>query len=114
MTGQIETASDRDDLAIRAYEQVLKLQARPLAADVALARIYLRRGDASKAITYAQQALADSTRTARGAESVDPREIMSGDMTRAKQELDDSAEAIPEHRRCREAERDGSARLQAA
>jgi lipopolysaccharide biosynthesis regulator YciM len=57
LIGQIESASDRPDEAIKAYEQMLKLQSRPMAATMALSRLYLLSGNASKA-TYAQQALA--------------------------------------------------------
>ena len=40
LAGQIHTANERLDEAIAAYEQVLKLEARPLAADLALARLH--------------------------------------------------------------------------
>jgi tetratricopeptide (TPR) repeat protein len=57
LIGRIEAAADRHDEAIKAYEQVLKLQPRPLAATLALSRLYITAGDASKGATYAQQAL---------------------------------------------------------
>lgn len=95
LTGQIETASDRADLAIRSYEQVLKLQARPLAADVALARLYLGRGDASKAITYAQQALAIQPGLPEAQSLLIRAQIISGDLNRAKQELETLQKRFP-------------------
>lgn len=95
LSGQIETASDRSDLAIKAYEQVLKLEAKPLAADIALARIYLSRGDASKAMTYAQQALTIQPNLPEAQSTLIRAEIMSGDLTRAKQDLDDLQKRFP-------------------
>jgi tetratricopeptide (TPR) repeat protein len=95
LTGQIETASDRDDLAIRAYEQVLKLQPRPIAANLALSRIYLRRGDASKATSYAQQALAIQLGLPEAQSLLIRSEIMSGDTSRAKQELETLQKRFP-------------------
>jgi tetratricopeptide (TPR) repeat protein len=95
LSGQIETASDRNDLAIKAYEQVLKLQARPLAADVALGRIYLAAGDASKAITYAQQALAIQPNLPEAQSILIRAEIVSGDLARAKQDLESLQKRFP-------------------
>ena len=95
LSGQIETASDRTDLAIKAYEQVLKLQARPLAADIALAKIYLSNGDASKAITYAQQALTIQPNLPDAQSILIRAEIVSGDLARAKQDLESLQKRFP-------------------
>ena len=88
LSGQIETASDRSDLAIKAYEQVLKIQPKPLAADLALARLYLARGDASKTITYAQQALVIEPALPEAQNLLIRAEIISGDLPRAKKDLE--------------------------
>lgn len=56
--GGIQASVDRREEAIRAYEEVLKRQPQPLAADLALAGLHLRAGSLDKAETYAQQALA--------------------------------------------------------
>jgi tetratricopeptide (TPR) repeat protein len=95
LSGQIETSSDRNDLAIKAYEQVLKLQGRPLAANLALARIYLSRGDASKAATYAQQALAIQPNFPDAQNILIRAAIISGDLARAKQELESLQKRFP-------------------
>jgi len=95
LSGQIETSSDRNDLAIKAYEQVLKLQGRPLVADVALARIYLSMGDASKAITYAQQALSIQPNLPEAQNILIRAEIASGDLARAKQDLESLQKRFP-------------------
>jgi len=95
LSGQIESSSDRNDLAIKAYEQVLKLQGRPLVADVALARIYLSMGDTSKAITYAQQALSIQPNLPEAQNILIRAEIASGDVARAKQDLEGLQKRFP-------------------
>lgn len=87
LSGQIEAASDRADLAIAAYEQVLKLQPRPLAADLALARLYLARRDSVKASTYAQQALAIQPSHAEAQSLLVRAEVQGGDVARATRDL---------------------------
>jgi len=87
LSGQIEAASDRPDLAIPAYEQVLKLQARPLGADLALARIYLARRDAAKATTYAQQALVVQPNNPDAQSLLIRAELQGGDVARATNDL---------------------------
>lgn len=56
LIGRIQASIDRADDAIRAYEEVLKRQVRPLAADLALTSLYLNRRELDKASTYIQQA----------------------------------------------------------
>jgi tetratricopeptide (TPR) repeat protein len=63
------------------------MQARPLAADLALAKLYLARRDTSKAITYAQQALTIQPSHPEAQSLLIRAALMSGDMTRAKNEL---------------------------
>ena len=56
LIGRIQSSVDRPDEAIKAYEEVLRRQVRPLAADIALAGLYLDRRSFDKAMTYVQQA----------------------------------------------------------
>ena len=56
--GGIYAARDRTEDAIKAYGEMMKLQAKPLAAALALAQLHLGAGAPDKAMTYAQQALA--------------------------------------------------------
>ena len=56
LIGRIQASVDRPDEAIKAYEEVLRRQVRPLAADIALAGLYLERRAFDKATTYVQQA----------------------------------------------------------
>jgi tetratricopeptide (TPR) repeat protein len=95
LSGQIEAASDRSDLAIKAYEQVLKMQPRPLAANLALARLYLAQRDASKAITYAQQALAIQPSQPEAQSLLIRAELMSVDVSRAKNDLEGLRKRFP-------------------
>ena len=95
LTGQIESASDRPDEAIKAYEQVLKLQPRPMAATLALSQIYLSTGDASKATTYAQQALAIQPGYPDAQSLLIRSKLMSGDVQAASQELATLEKAYP-------------------
>src|SRR5262249_23052879 len=57
LIGRIQASVDRVDEAIKAYEEVLKRQVRPIAADLALASLYLDRRAYDKAASYLQQAL---------------------------------------------------------
>jgi tetratricopeptide (TPR) repeat protein len=95
LSGQIEAASDRSDLAIKAYEQVLKMQAKPLVADLALARLYLTKGDASKTITYAQQALVIQPGLPEAQNLLIRGEIISGDVSRAKKDFEELQKKFP-------------------
>jgi Flp pilus assembly protein TadD len=56
--GHIQRSRDRYGDAITAYEEVLKRQARPVAATLALASVYLSRAEFDRAETYVQQTLA--------------------------------------------------------
>ncbi|HUL72425.1 MAG TPA: tetratricopeptide repeat protein [Vicinamibacterales bacterium] len=58
LIGGIQTSLDKYDEAVRAFEEVSKRQARPLAAQVALAALYMKSGALDKAMTYVQQAQA--------------------------------------------------------
>jgi tetratricopeptide (TPR) repeat protein len=57
LAGRAQEARDRNADAIRAYEEVLKLERRSVAASLALARLHLVAGATDKALSYAQQAL---------------------------------------------------------
>jgi tetratricopeptide (TPR) repeat protein len=57
LIGSIQATLDRPDQAIKAYEQVLRREQQPLAAELALAALTLSIGQADKAENYAQQAL---------------------------------------------------------
>ena len=95
LVGQIETASDRIDEAIKAYEHVLKLQPRPTAANIALARLYLGQGNTSKAASYAQQALAIQPGSADAQNLLIRAEIAGGNLGRATTDLEALQKAFP-------------------
>ena len=95
LTGQIESASDRPDEATKAYEQVLKLQPRPLAATVALSRLYLGLGNASKAKTYAQQALAIESANPEAQSLLVRSHLMAGDLPAATEGVAALEKAYP-------------------
>src|SRR5580765_746244 len=80
LSGQIEALSDRIAEAIAAYEHVLKLQPRPWAANLALARLYLSQGNTDKASTYAQQALAIQPSNTEGQNLLIRAAIASGNL----------------------------------
>ena len=56
LIGHIQAGLDRTDEAIKAYEEVLHRQSRAIAADLALAAIYLQMHDLNKAATHVQSA----------------------------------------------------------
>src|SRR5207344_793829 len=95
LSGQIEALSDRIAEAIAAYEHVLKLQPRPWAANLALARLYLSQGNTDKASTYAQQALAIQPSNTEGQNLLIRAAIASGNLSRAQTELAALEKAYP-------------------
>jgi tetratricopeptide (TPR) repeat protein len=56
--GDIELNRDRTDEAIKAYEEVMRIQPQSVPAAMALAVVHLRVGNADRAETYAKQVLA--------------------------------------------------------
>ena len=56
--GRVQASLDRPEEAIRAYEEVLKRQSRPLEAQLGLASLHLTARDLDKATRYARDALA--------------------------------------------------------
>ena len=96
LAGQIEAASDHIEEAITHYEHVLKLQPRPWAANVALARLYLSRGNADKAATYAQQALAIQPANADAQSLMVRAAIVSGNLARAHDDLAGLQKSFPD------------------
>jgi tetratricopeptide (TPR) repeat protein len=95
LTGQLEAAGDRPDEAIKAYEQVLKLQPRPLAATLGLSRLYLATGDASKAASHAQQALAIQPGNPEAQSFLIRSKLMTGDIAGATREIATLEKAFP-------------------
>src|SRR5205823_5226302 len=92
----IEAAGDRRDEAIKAYEQVLKLQPRPLAAALGLSRLYLTSGNASKATTYSQQALAMQPDNPEARSLLVRSKLMAGDLRAATEEMVALQKAFPD------------------
>jgi tetratricopeptide (TPR) repeat protein len=87
LIGRIQSSVDRPDDAIRAYEEVLKRQVRPIAADLALAALYLDRRALDKATTYVEQARTIDSRNAL-ARSLNVRILLArGDVAKANAEL---------------------------
>jgi len=87
LIGRIKASIDRPDEAIKAYEGVLKRQVRPLAADLALAGLYLDRHALDRAFTYVQQARTIDSRNPV-ARSLNVRILLAkNDKTKAEVEL---------------------------
>ena len=95
LAGQIHTANDRVEDAIAAYEQVLKRAPRPLAADLALARLQQLQGDASKAATYAQEALSIDPGNPDAQTLLIRSHVAAGEIDKAKRELEPLQRAFP-------------------
>src|SRR5262249_30409230 len=95
LLGQIETTSDRPDEAIKAYEEVLKLQPNPYPAAIALARLYLQRRNVSKATTYAQQALAMQPQSADAQSLLIRSKLVGGDIDGANHDLAELDKKFP-------------------
>ena len=95
LEGQVYTANELPEEAIAAYEQVLKLERRPLAAELALARLHQARGDASKAATYAQQALVVDPRNPDAQTLLIRSHVASGKIDSAKSELSSLQKTFP-------------------
>src|SRR6266851_4450891 len=87
IAGQIYAATDHTKDAIEAYEQVLKIQPRPLAANVALARIHLAAGSIDKSLTYTQQALAIDSANPDARALLVRLDVRRGEMEKAKEDL---------------------------
>ena len=60
MIGTLETAADRPEEAIKAFQEVIKRAPRAPVAHLALARLYRARGEWESAATHAQAILADA------------------------------------------------------
>jgi len=95
LTGGIETINGRLDEAIKAFEQVLTLQPRPLAANIALAKLYLGRRDAGKAESYAQQALVIRPGDPESTGILVRTDLLKGDVPKASADLAPLQKTLP-------------------
>ena len=96
LAGQIYSMSDRTDEALAAYEEVLKRGGRPLAAELALARLHLSRGHADKAAGYATQALGIQPRNPEAQSLLVRSSLMAGNIDKAAIELAPLQKAYPQ------------------
>jgi putative PEP-CTERM system TPR-repeat lipoprotein len=95
LVGSVDAASDRFEDAIHAYEQVLKMQSRPTGAVIALAMVYLGRGNADKATSYAQQALTMDPSVLDAQAILVRADLLRGDLSKAKADLEPLQKAQP-------------------
>ena len=95
LAGRINAITNRSVEAIADYEQVLKLEGRPLEADAALAELYLSRGNPAKAATYAQQALVIQPKSPTVQVLLIRTDIAEGALDKAKSELAPLQKAFP-------------------
>jgi tetratricopeptide (TPR) repeat protein len=95
LLGDIETTGDRLEEAIHAYEEVLKLEARPLGAVTGLATLYLRRANIDKATSYAQQALAIRPGDPEATNILIRADLVRGDASKAAADLAPLQKAMP-------------------
>ena len=95
ITGQIHASTDRIKEAIESFEQVLKLQPRPLAADLALARLHLATGATDKSMTYARQALAIQPDNPDARALLIRNYVRRGERAKAKEDLAVLQKAFP-------------------
>jgi tetratricopeptide (TPR) repeat protein len=96
LVGSIDATSDRFEDAIHAYEQVLKLQARPQRAVLALALLYLGRANADKATSYAQQALSMQPGDPDSQAVLIRADLLKGDTSKAAADLAPLKKAQPD------------------
>jgi tetratricopeptide (TPR) repeat protein len=95
LVGGIHASLDRVEEAIAAYEGVLKRQAQPFAADLALATLHLRRGAYDAATSYAQQALVIRPGNPVARVTLARISLLKLDMTRARAEIAALAKEFP-------------------
>ena len=95
ISGQVHASTDRIKEAIESFEQVLKLQPRPLAADLALARLHLATGATDKSMTYAQQALAIQPDNPDARALLIRNYVRRGERAKAKEDLAVLQKAFP-------------------
>jgi tetratricopeptide (TPR) repeat protein len=93
--GTIDAATDRHEDAIRAFEQVLKRQPGNPAANLALARLHLVRGDVAKAATYAQAVSALQPGQPDATNVIVRADIVKGDIAAATADLAPLQKAFP-------------------
>src|SRR5436190_1875422 len=96
IAGQIYAATDHTKEAIEAFEQVLKIQPRPLAANLALARLHLAAGSMDKSLTYIQQALAIEPASPDARALLVRIDVRRGDLEKAKEDLALLQKAYPD------------------
>jgi tetratricopeptide (TPR) repeat protein len=93
--GNIQASLDRTDDAIKAYEEVLRRTPKPIAANLALGSLYLKRGSLDKAATYDEQARAIDPNNPQ-ARTLQVRILLAQrNMARAKEELASLRKAFP-------------------
>lgn len=93
--GTIEASTDRRDQAVQAFDQVLKRQPRNVAANLALARLYLARGDVVKAASYAHTVSALQPGHPEATNIIVRGDIVKGDITTAAADLAPLEKAYP-------------------
>lgn len=87
VVGEIETNRDRTDEAIKAFEEVLRIQPQSVQAATALAVVHLRVGNADRAETYAKQVLAAQPTNPMARSIVVRANLMRNQPDRAKAEM---------------------------
>jgi tetratricopeptide (TPR) repeat protein len=88
LIGAIEISRDRRDEAVKAFEEVLKRDRQPIAADLALASLYLESGAFDKTTTYVQQVLDVEPKNPRARDLAVRLAIAKGDLLKARTETD--------------------------
>jgi tetratricopeptide (TPR) repeat protein len=88
LIGSIEASRDRQDEAVKAFEEVLKRDPRPLAADLALATLYLDDRSFDKTTTYVQQALDLDPRNPQARGLSVRLDVAKGDLPKARTEAE--------------------------
>ena len=96
IAGQIYAATDNTKDAIEAFEQVLKIQPRPLVANMALARLHLAAGSTDKSLTYIRQALEIEPGSPDARALLVRIDVRRGDMEKAKEDLALLQKAYPD------------------
>jgi tetratricopeptide (TPR) repeat protein len=93
--GAVYADLDQGEDAIRAYEEVLKRQSQPAAAETALAALHLAAGSLDKAMSYARQALTISRGNPLARMIVVRTLLAQRDLGQAKVELASLAKDFP-------------------
>jgi tetratricopeptide (TPR) repeat protein len=87
LIGGIEASRERNEEAIKSYEEALRLDRQPISAQLALAGLHLSTGDVDKAAGYVQQALSVQPTNPLGRSLLVRIDLLKGQSSKAAADL---------------------------